>query len=89
LAGGPRVHGSSDTTLPFLIFEKQKEETKNSLLEGVTSRKGNDLEWINISDDEFVVREKEDNCSEGSNGTEEKKNDEPENPENNDECHML
>jgi hypothetical protein len=70
-------------------FVVKEEEAKNSLLEGVTSRKGNDLEWINVSDDRFVVREKEDNCSERSNGTEEKKNNEPENPENNDECHML
>jgi hypothetical protein len=89
LAGVPGIHGTTDTTLPFFVFEKLEEKAKNSLLEGVTSRKGNDLEWINVSDDRFVVREKEDNCSERSNGPEEKKNNEPENPENNDECHML
>jgi hypothetical protein len=69
----------------FVVKEKEEEAT-NASLEGVTSRKGNDLEWINVSDDEFVVKEKEDNCSEGSNSTEEKKNTER---KNNDECHML
>jgi hypothetical protein len=83
----PFLASSDSTRNPSIKFINNRADT--SLLEGVTSRKGNDLEWINISDDEFVVREKEDNCSEGSNGAEEKKNDEPENPENNDECHML
>ena len=68
--------------------EGEGEEAKNSLVEGVTSRKSNDLEWVQVSDDEFLVREIEDACSEGSDGTEERKNNnEPDN--NDDEFHML
>lgn len=70
--------------------EKDEVESQNALSEGTASgRKGNDLEWIQLSDDEFVVQEKDDSCTAGSDGAEEKQNTDANDPDNNDEFRML